>query len=242
MSKIALKTSRRLTDQYELLKLRSMLLLNGTASKPFCLAFTSCKVGEGVSSVAANFAATLRTERRVLLMDGDLRRPSLHRIFAKNGLKAIAGKAESESESSDVIGRGYGGGDLPAAREDSKVGAEPAWRIVPAGKNLDVLLARRRISDPGQLFETREFGDFLALSKQRYDCIILDCPPVFGSSGSTILSSMADGVVMVIEAGKVRREVVQRAVELLEETGAHVLGAVLNRRRYPIPKIFYKML
>lgn len=237
MTKINMRPSKKLLDQFEVLKCRVESLLNGRGAEPVVLAFTSCKAGEGVSSVAANFAATLRTDKRVLLMDGDLRRPSLHRMFPKSKLKDIA--ANGDAESTDLIARGYGG-DLPEV--PSAVGTEPAWQVLRAGKNLDVLLARRRVADPGQLFEMREFGEFLAYAKQRYDCIILDCPPVYGSSGSTILSSKADGVVLVIQAGKVRREVVRRAVELLEETGAHVLGVVLNRRRFPIPKLFYKML
>lgn len=245
MTQPLIKPSRKLAEQFEILKVRILSTVNGKARGPFVLAFTSCRNREGVSSVAANFATTLSedTSRRVLLMDGDLRHPSLHRMFPKDYLKKVASEVRTDEDEPRfdnelVISKGYG---VPAVLGDKDL-TQPAWKLVKTNSNLDVLLARRRIADPGELFQMREFGEFLNYAKQRYDVIILDCPPVYGGSGSTILSSKADGVVMVVEAGRVRRQAVSRAIELLEETGAQMLGVVLNKRRFPIPNVIYRML
>ena len=84
MSIKRLHPPHELTEQYELLKVRVLTMLNGKAAGPVVVAFTSCEKDEGVSSVAANFASTLADDsgRKVLLMDGDLRRPTLHTMIS----------------------------------------------------------------------------------------------------------------------------------------------------------------
>lgn len=240
---LALKPSKRLAGQFEILKCRVDTLLNGKTKGPVALAFTSCRSHEGVSAVAANFAATLVGERRVLLMDGDLRRPGLRKLFPRTELKALE-SASPSVKGAEMMRRGYGFGfgTRHLARDGENKVLDAAWHVARAGKNLDVLLARRALMDPGQSFDAREFSAFLDHAKQHYDTIILDCPPILENSSAVTLASKTDGVVMVVEAGRVRREVVQRAVDLIDDTGGHVLGVVLNKRRYPIPRLFYRML
>ena len=97
MSEKSLQPSVKLIEQLEVLKTRVLSSVNGQANGPAVLAFTSVKGGEGVTSIAANFAATIASseDRRVLLIDGDLRRPSLHELFGKKDLAAL-GVSEPE--------------------------------------------------------------------------------------------------------------------------------------------------
>jgi Mrp family chromosome partitioning ATPase len=72
--------------------------------------------------------------------------------------------------------------------------------------------------------------------------VILDCPPVIDSGGSLVLPTKADATVLVLEAERTRREVVQRAKTSILNSGARILGVVLNKKRYHIPKVLYKYL
>lgn len=231
MSIKRLHPPHELTEQYELLKVRVLTMLNGKAAGPVVVAFTSCEKHEGVSSVASNFASTLADDsgRKVLLMDGDLRRPTLHTMISlahrTKKPKGLWGRREL----------------LPEARVAGSL-TLPAWQLIRAGSHLDVLLARRKFDNPGMLFAMHEFGEFLDEARRKYDFVVIDCPPIHRSSGAAILSSRADGTVLVVEAGNVRQEAIQRGVMTLEETGANVLGVVLNKRQYPIPSFIYKRI
>lgn len=228
MSAIQLKPSKKLTEQFEALKQRVITSLNGSASEGFVLAVTSCESGEGVTSVASNFAAMLASEgtrtnskeRSVLLMDGNLRRPALDVLFEQsredNGNTAIV------KEQKDLSG--------------------PVWRIYRANKNLDVLFARQAIMHPSSIFEAGWFSKSIKQLRERYDCVIIDCPPLKEASGTMLVAAKADAVALVIEAERVRYEAIQRTVSMLEDAGANILGVILNKRRYPIPNFIYKRL
>jgi len=226
MKSYELKPAKGLSEQFEVLKARVLSSLNGKASGPVVLAFTSCRAGEGVSCVAANFAATLSEDgdRNVLLADADLRRPSLHKLFPR---EALLGDDASDSNSKD----------------DYKALPTAAWRVLKANDHLDVLILNtERLTNPQKVFGSGAFTEFLKEARKKYDFVILDCPPVHGSNGSTVIPARADAAVLVIEAERLRREVIQRSITLLEDTGTNILGVVLNKRRYPIPGFIYRML
>jgi Mrp family chromosome partitioning ATPase len=76
----------------------------------------------------------------------------------------------------------------------------------------------------------------------QYDWIVFDGPPVLESADAAPISAVADGVILVVEAGRTKRPVLQRAVELVRKAGGHVLGSVLNRRRLEIPEFIYRRI
>lgn len=224
MRQIQLKPSKGLAEQIEVLRHRVMSSLNGKSANPFVLAFVSCEAGEGASSVAVNFAASAASDgrRSVLLMDGNLRAPSLQRL-----LEGMNGVSQSMSEDPTSSGK-----DLSTS----------VWKLIQANDNLDVLVSLQHEIDPGNVFGGKVFGEFLKRARSRYDLIAIDSPPLSASSAATIIATKADGVILVIEAERVRREVIQRAVTQLEDAGAHLLGVVLNKRRFPIPNFIYRMI
>lgn len=155
-------------------------------------------------------------------MDGNLRAPSLQRL-----LEGMNGVSQSMSEDPTSSGK-----DLSTS----------VWKLIQANDNLDVLVSLQHEIDPGNVFGGKVFGEFLKRARSRYDLIAIDSPPLSASSAATIIATKADGVILVIEAERVRREVIQRAVTQLEDAGAHLLGVVLNKRRFPIPNFIYRMI
>lgn len=181
---------------------------------------TSCRRGEGVSTVAAQLAVTLahRNSGRVLLIDTDFGSaagiPQLFGIDVTSGL-------------SDIIA----GGNINTAF------------IRPSTfERLDILAAGQTYCNLSRLSESQQFKTLLAVLLREYHSVVIDTPPLEEEGTLTTLTSVAAGVIMVIEAEGVRWQVAGRAVERLRQTESNILGVVLNKRRYYIPDWLYRRL
>jgi capsular exopolysaccharide synthesis family protein len=175
--------------------------------------------GSGTSSTAIGFATTLARDCRlkVLLIDANLRSPSLHEFFKieRNiGLSNIL--TEKIDETKLFIKAGHG--DL---------------YIIPCGKNC---------KGPLSIFESEHFEKKLKMMSEEFDCVILDAPPVNSSIETKVMSKKVEGVILVVESGRTRSPVAIKAKKELEEAGANILGVILNRRRQYIPEWIYKRL
>ena len=222
-SKIArTRRTQQIDDLFDLLKYRTVQSLNGHARNSVSLVFTSYAKGEGVSTMAVNFAAALSSERKykVLLIDMNLENPSLHKIFAKDK-----------------------DGDQPERDNDGRSASGPRRETIKVNPYLDVLVSydkERRASTDGMKME--KFSTFLEKSKERYDFIVLDCPPLNQNCFSSLLATRGDYLVLVVESHRVRRQVLRQTIHQLESVGAKILGVILNKRKYPIPKLVYRFL
>jgi capsular exopolysaccharide synthesis family protein len=181
--------------------------------------FTSTAHGDGSSFIAVSLAKTLVKDFRlnVLLIDANLRRPSLHEIFD--------------------IENNPGLSDLLAREEDKtffvkKVGHGGLY-LIPSGK---------KKSESTNLFESDRFERTLKTMREKFDYVILDVPPVNNYAESIVISTKVDGVVLVLESDKTRQQVATRAKREMEKAGAKVLGAILNKRKHYIPEWIYKRL
>ena len=204
-------------ERYE--DLKANLLTRYPKGSLKVILFNSTSQGSGCSTTAATFAAALARDRqlKVLLVDTNLRTPGLHKLF----------KIPHAPGLSDIF---YNGD-------------KTSPKIKQVGpKNLYVLPCGERYSGATALFENGRFDKFLRIIRERFDYIILDAPAVPRFSECQILCAKVDGVVLVIESGKTRRQVVLRAKKELEEAGGKLLGVVLNRRRYHIPEWIYRRL
>jgi capsular exopolysaccharide synthesis family protein len=173
---------------------------------------------DGASTAAINFAATLARDSKlkVLLIDANLKTPRLHEVFKIDNVHGLA----------DLVAED--------GRRVFSLGAERGnLRIVPSG-GADF--------DPMTLFDSSWFEMFLKKVRDGYDYVILDAPPVHGSPECRVLCAKVDGVVLVIEAGKTRRQVALSAKKQLEEAGGKILGVVLNKRKFYIPEFIYRRL
>jgi uncharacterized protein involved in exopolysaccharide biosynthesis/Mrp family chromosome partitioning ATPase len=184
------------------------------------LSVTACNDNEGVSTLSAYLASSLSRlgEGRVLLVDANLQKPLIHRIFDVNLSPGLA--------------------DLSAAPGNHKRLIKPS---VVSG--LDLLCA----GEPGKtsgtkLFESKTFFEMLTYWKHEYSFVVIDTPALWTESYAASLGRLADGVIIVFEAEHTRWEGAQRARDHLTIAGANIIGGVLNKRRFHIPRWLYKRL
>lgn len=212
-----LETGHAATDCYEELKINLLARHPEKAIKT--ILFSGTTHGDGSSTTAINFAATLAKNclLKVLLMEANLRMPSLHEVFH--------------------LAPDHGISDLPTD------GNKPEAILKKVGPpNLYVVTSGTRHAGPVSLFESKPFCEFLKSMREKFDYVILDGPPILSFSESRVLCSMVDGVVMVLASGRTRRQVAARAKQEMEEAGGKVLGVVLNRRKFHIPTWIYERL
>ena len=169
------------------------------------LVVTSAAPDEGKSTVLANLAVTMaQGERRTILVDADLRRPSLHEIF---------GVANDQGLTTMIVEE--------AALDDPPlidVGVDNLW-LVPSGP---------LPPNPADILGSRKMEDVVAALKARADVVLFDAPPIVAVTDAVVLGTKVNGVLLVVCAGRTRREHTQRAKELLERVHVRIVGAVLN--------------
>lgn len=180
--------------------------------------FAGSARGEGTSTTAVNFATTLArdSQLKVVLIDVNLRTPSLHKVFKTDPLRGLT----------DLVIAGRG--------------TPTPLRVGPG--NLYLIPCGRHHSQPMTLLESDGFDKFLKAIRDDYDYVVLDAPPVHAFAEHRILCSKVDGVVLVIESGKTHRQAALSAKKRLEEAGGKLLGVVLNKRKYYIPEFIYRWL
>jgi capsular exopolysaccharide synthesis family protein len=175
---------------------------------------TSSGPQEGKTTTATSLAITMAgSGSRVLLVDADMRRPRIHRIFRV---------VNSSGLSSIIVGEGDLGGSVRATE-------------VP---NLHVLPCGAIPPNPAELLHTDAFQRLVAEMAMRFDRVIIDSPPIGPVADAAVVATHVDGVVVVVRAGQTSREAASRGVRQLKDVNARVLGAVLNAldpdaHRYP---------
>jgi capsular exopolysaccharide synthesis family protein len=166
---------------------------------------TSSTAGEGKTTTAANFSVTAaQIGTSVCLVDADLRRPTLHRVF---GLPNTEGLTTAL-----VQGRPFS--ELARATR------------VP---NLSVLTSGPLPANPAELVGSRRMKTFVEQATEKFELVVLDTPPVLAASDAVALGAQCDGVVLVVRCGSVPHEVVRHAVDQIQAVHARLLGVLLNR-------------
>lgn len=190
------------TEAYRVLRTR--LLLAPEASRARTVVVTSAIAGEGKTTTSANLACSLAWEgRRVLLVDADLWRGRLHRRFKG---KRNPGLAECL----------LAGEMVPGAIRTTDIAT---LSFMPSGKGT---------GSPSDMVTSARVPALFAQMREQFDIVVIDSPPVLAASETVVLSTSADGVVLVVRAGHTDREVVQHAVHQISSTGGKLVGAVLN--------------
>lgn len=181
--------------------------------------FTGATHGGGATTTAVNFAKTLLrdNEVKVLLIDANMRTPNLRELF----------NIDNDQGLTDIVLNND-------VRPFKVINFEPSYLFVLATGGNHV--------GPVGLFESEQFDTFLNYARDEFDYIILDSAPMPSFAEARVLCEKVDGVVLVIESGKIRRQVALRAKKELEDAGAKILGVVLNKRKYYIPEWIYKRL
>jgi len=185
--------------------LRTSVLLSAADRPPRTLLVTSAQPGEGKTTVSTNLAISLaQLGQRVLLIDGDMRRPSVHLAFGLGRQQGLSGYLSGRVEWMDVV--------------------QPTG--VPG---LDALVCGPVPPNPAELLSGARMPALLQEAARQYHVVIVDSPPVLNVSDSRVLATQVEGVVLVVKAGTTPRELAQRALAGIESVGGHVLGVVLNQ-------------
>jgi polysaccharide biosynthesis transport protein len=174
------------------------------------LLVTSAVPSEGKSVTAANLAgAFAQAGRRVLLVDADLRRPSIHTLFGAPNQSGLTTLLRSDSASVDAIA-------VPTE--------EPRLSLLTSGP---------LPPNPAELLGSQRFKTVLDRIRAAYDLVIIDSPPLKAVADPAILGSFLDGTLLVVAANSTHRATARAGREALVKAGARVLGVVLNRVREP---------
>ncbi len=166
---------------------------------------TSASPEEGKSTTLANLAVTIaQAGKKVILVDCDLRRPSLHQVF----------NARATPGFTDMM------------RDDALMNKPPLQETSVA--NLQLLASGTIPPNPSELLASRRMGEVIAALQQQADIVLFDAPPVIAVTDAAVLSSKVDAVLLVVSAGKTKREHAKKAKALLEKVNAHLIGTVLT--------------
>ena len=218
--------------------LRAALSLLGPELERKVFLFTSALPNEGKSFTSANYSLSLAQQgHRVLLIDGDLRRPSLHKIFREVGAAGDAAPRTDEEQHGIVD---YLVGDVAlsdavrvvSARDVDIIGTSspsPGSTVTATGGQLSVLAGGRRAPNPAELLSGDSFAELVAEAGRLYDRVVIDSAPVLAVSDTLLMTPHVQTVCMVVRARRTARNAVQRAVLLLGGTGSRPAGVILNR-------------
>lgn len=169
------------------------------------LVVTSAGVGEGKSTTLANLAVvSAQARRKVILVDADLRRPRLHDLFGLSNQTGLT----------------------TVMMDESALAAPPLQETGIEG--LLVLTSGQLPPNPAELMGSRRMAEVIDTLAEQADQVFFDTPPVVAVTDAAVLATKVDGVLLVIGAGKTRREHARAAVERLQQINARLLGTVLT--------------
>jgi len=149
--------------------------------------------------------ALAQAGQRVLLMDGDMRRPRVHEIFLTDQEPGLSNILTGAAKASDAI------------------------RRCPTVHGLWLLSSGHIPPNPAELLGSHRFRDFMGSLEEHFDWVVIDSPPVLVVTDSSIVANHASGVVFVVGSDKTNRQAARTAVEQLDAANARIIGSVLNR-------------
>lgn len=177
---------------------------------------TSTSIGEGKSTISSNIAISFAQEgKKVLLIDADLRKPTMHYTFNKSVSPGITNLLMSNWSIADVI-------------KDSGVGG------------LDLITCGPMPSNPAELLGSSSMDKFISEMILLYDLVIFDAPPMLSVADSQILSSKCDGTILVIRSGTTEKKNLLKVREVLEASNAQVIGLILNHFKLEKDHYYYQ--
>ena len=196
--------------------IRTAILLSTANPGHKIFTVSSALPSEGKSATAANLAVTLaQTGKRVLLLDADLRKPRLHRIF----------KLKNQNGLTNYL---TGTGDV---KELVKVTVVPDLYLINSGP---------LPPNPAELLGSDKMAGFVGELKAAFDYILVDTPPVLAVTDALVLGRLVDGLILVAWGGKTSREALKRAVEKLRQTGTKTPGVIINRLDVKAHDYYYR--
>jgi succinoglycan biosynthesis transport protein ExoP len=196
--------------------LRTSLLLSSAGQPPKTILVTSSQPSEGKTTTAINTAITLaQTGARVLVVDCDLRRPRVHANFGVSNARGLTNYLSGVRDLDSLI--------------------QPYDKL----PNLHLLTSGPVPPNPAELLGSMEMRRLLDALGERFAHIVIDSPPAISFTDASILSTLVDGVMLVVHSGRSSRAIVRRAKQQLVDVGANIFGVVLNNVRLDSPDYYY---
>ncbi|MGA9708508.1 MAG: polysaccharide biosynthesis tyrosine autokinase, partial [Candidatus Sulfotelmatobacter sp.] len=196
--------------------LRTSLLLTNLGAPPKVIMITSALPQEGKTTTSMNTALVLAQKGiRVLLIDADLRRPSIHKILGMGPRSGLSNVLTGSATLQQTITRSS---------------------ILP---NLSILPAGTPPPNPAELLASANMRDVLEELRGQYDHIVLDTPPTLSVTDAVVLSPRADAIVLVIRSGQTTKQALRRSRDILTQVNAKVSGVLLNAVDLSSPDYYY---
>ena len=196
--------------------LRTSLLLTSLGGPPKVILVTSALPQEGKTTTSINTAIVLAQKgTRVLLIDADLRRPSIHKTLGMGPKTGLSNVLTGNATLQQAVARSS---------------------ILPT---LFVLTAGTPPPNPAELLASSNMRDILAELREQYDHIIVDTPPTLSVTDAVVMSTRADAVVLVIRSGQTTKQALRRSRDLLMQVNARVAGVLLNAVDLTSPDYYY---
>jgi capsular exopolysaccharide synthesis family protein len=184
--------------------LRTNIQFSKTDGQLQTILFTSSGPSEGKTTTLANTAVALaQSGKQVIILDCDLRKPVLHKIFDKKNC-GITNILAEEFRAEDLI-------------QETEV------------ENLRILTSGPIPPNPSELLGSKKMQGLFNYLKEQADYLMIDAPPVIAVTDACVLASKVDGIALVVNSGTVRPEMAQKAKDLLIKANGHLLGVILNR-------------
>jgi capsular exopolysaccharide synthesis family protein len=196
--------------------LRTSLLLSSLGAPPKVIMVTSALPQEGKSTTSINTAVVLAQKGvRVLLVDADLRRPSIHKTLGMGPRSGLSNVLTGSTTLEQAITR------------------------TPILPNLHILPAGTPPPNPAELLASSNMRDVLAELREKYDHIVVDTPPTLSVTDAVVLSPRADAIVLVIRSGHTTKQALRRSRDILMQVNARVAGVLLNAVDLSSPDYYY---
>lgn len=165
---------------------------------------SSAGPGEGKSTTIANLSVAFsQSDRKVVLIDADMRKPTAHKTFQISNRFGLSSAISQQSTLQEVIQST----DVP---------------------NLDVITAGPIPPNPAEMLASKRMTALLDELRTMYDIVLVDTPPLLAVTDAQIAATKSDGVVLVVDQGRVKRQFAQKAIQNLQNVNARILGVVLN--------------
>lgn len=184
---------------------RTSIMLSYAERPPKTIVFSSALPQEGKTVTLANMAVSFsQLRKKVLVVDADLRKPRLHQIFNVKNVKGLTAYLTGKTQLKDIV---------------HKTSIENIW-LIPSGPIPP---------NPSELLNSKKMKTMIEELKKKNDFVLIDSPPVLAVVDPLIISSLADGVVLVIQPEKTEREPFLKAVEELKRDKAKIIGVLFNK-------------